>query len=381
MSIIDVLVKSLQDKPITRVENWSSVLDELKEHSVFCLPYDSIQKGNCLSDMEFRSYQLLCYKSIAMNMQLISEQNLMLELFEENNIPVVIIKGTAAAMYYRQPVFRSMGDIDIIVKPKDFEKAMQILGTNYKCVQTIEQNPRHAVYVSKNGVEIELHKYFSSNNRNKKKDLLDQLIYAGIDKREWHEVCGYKFPCLPTIENGLVLLSHICHHLQGSGIGYRQIIDFREFAVNEKKHISKFMKASEQVGLKKLAETLFYIYDHYLGTDFGFTDVNEAVAEELMQEITHAGNFGRKEIMDGGKRSEIVLKHAKNPLKMFIKLQHYGRSHWSTTEKLLILRPFSWIYQIGYYFKQVRINGGVSVIVKGRKRLSRKEKMLKMLGL
>lgn len=380
-SILDVLVKALLDEPITEIENWPCVLDELKNHCVFCLPYDSIRKGHCLQNLELKSYQILCYQSIAKSLQLLNEQKQMLDLFEENNIPVVVLKGSAAAMYYSHPEYRTMGDIDIIVKPEDFENAMQMLKTNYKCFQTLDENPRHAGFISKNGVEIELHKYFSFGNRNKKKDLLDQMIYAGVDKREWHIICGHRFPCLPTIENGLVLLNHIYQHLQGSGIGYRQIIDFREFVVNEKEHISMFLEVSEQVGLRKLAEALIYIYDHYMGTDIGSAEVNEEVAKELMQEITHAGNFGRKEFMDTGKRSEIVLKNAKNLIEMMGILQSYGRNHWKATEKFVFLRPFAWIYQIGYYINQVRINGGFSVVLEGRRRLSKKEKIFKELEL
>lgn len=381
MSILEVLVESLLDEPITRVENWPSVLNELREHAVFCLPYDSIRKGHCLSNTEYRAYQTLCYQGIAKNMQLLNEQKMLLELFEENSIPVVVLKGSAAAMYYRHPGYRLMGDIDIIVKPEDFDNAIQMLETNYKCVQTIEQNPRHAGFIGKNGVEIELHKYFTFGNRNKKKDLLDQLIYAGIDKRECHEVCGHKFPCLPSIENGLVLLNHIYQHLQESGIGYRQIIDFREFVVNEKEHISEFLEVSEQVGLRKLAEALICIYDYYMGTDIGSFEVDEAVVKELMQEIMHAGNLGRKESMNKEKHSELVLQHAKNPIEMVRRLQHYGRIHWKATEKITFLRPFAWIYQIGYYAKQVKNNGGLSVIVNGKRRLSKKEKLLKLLEL
>ena len=37
------------------------------------------------------------------------------QLFENNNIPLVILKGTAAAMYYPKPQLRTMGDIDFLV--------------------------------------------------------------------------------------------------------------------------------------------------------------------------------------------------------------------------------------------------------------------------
>ena len=118
-----------------------------------------------------------------------------------------------------------------------------------------------------------------------------------------------------------------------------------------------------------------------MGTDIGSAVVNEVVVKALMQEITHAGNFGKKEFTNTGKRSEIVLKNAKNPIEMMRILQSYGRNRWKATEQFVFLRPFAWIYQIGYYINQVRINGGFSVVLEGRRRLSNKEKMFKELGL
>lgn len=379
--VLDILTKGLSGKPIIKIEDWTNILKELKNHAVFCLPYDSIRKGGCLLESELAEYQKLCYRSISKNIQILNEQKRVVELFEENNIPFVILKGSAAAMYYRHPECRIMGDIDIIVKPVDLGRAIDLLGENYKCTETFNENPRHIGYMGKTAVEIELHKYFSFGERSRKKELLDQMIYEGVDNREWHEVRGYKFPCLPPIENGLVLLNHIYQHLQASGIGYRQIIDFREFVEAEKDYLPEFMEAAECVGLRKLAEALICIFNRYMGTSIEVTEVAEDIIKELMKEIMHAGNFGKKEGMDEVKRSALVLKASKNPIVLLKKLQRYGRVHWRATEKYIFLRPFAWIYQIGYYINQVKMNGGLSVIVKGKKRLSEKEKLFKTLGL
>lgn len=381
--VLDILTKSLKEEPIKNIRNWLQVLNDLKNQATICIPYDAINRGGCLTNDEMKAYKLICYQNITNNTLIMSEQRHMLELFEMNNIPVVLLKGSAVAMYYPQPRFRILGDIDIIVKPEDYAKAYQLLGENYQCTQTQYENPRHSGFIGKSGVLIELHRYFSFGRKVEKKQLLDQIIYEGIDRREWHKIGEYNFPCLPSIENGLVILSHICQHIQANGIGYRQLIDFREFVVAEREQINTFLAVAEKVGLAKLAEVLIAIYNKYMGTDINISmeKVDDVAVDALLQMCMHAGNFGGKETMDVGKRSAIVLKRFKHPVATLVLFQRFGRTHWKATDKYVFLRPFAWIYQIGYYFKQVKINGGLSVIVEGKQQLEDKKSMLKRLHL
>lgn len=383
LQLLEILSNALNGSPIEEIQDWPALLQEMKIQAVLGLPYETIKRSGCLSKEQVGTYQRLCFQVIAKNMQLFSEQQKMVDLFESHQIPFVILKGSSAAIYYPHPEYRSMGDIDIIVKPADFDRAYEVLHKYYKCIQTLNDNPRHASFVGETGVEIELHKFFSHGERNEKKELLDQMIYAGIDRREWKEIAGHQFPSLPPIENGLVLLSHVYQHLQNTGIGYRQLADFRQFVEAEQENLEAFLAAAESVGLSGLAEALICVYEKYMGVSVGlkFTPIRDEVINELMHAITNSGNFGRKETMDAGRRAEIVMKKSRNPFILFRTLQRYGRSHWRASEKYVFLRPFAWIYQIGYYIHQARINGGLSVITKGKNRITTKEKLFEELGL
>ena len=48
-------------------------------------------------------------------LQILDEQTKLYHLFDDAGIPMAIIKGCAAAMYYPAPLHRSMGDIDFVV--------------------------------------------------------------------------------------------------------------------------------------------------------------------------------------------------------------------------------------------------------------------------
>ena len=54
-------------------------------------------------------------------------QQQLCELFKANDIPLVILKGTAAAAYYTNPAQRSLGDIDYLVPLEYFDQAKELL--------------------------------------------------------------------------------------------------------------------------------------------------------------------------------------------------------------------------------------------------------------
>ena len=70
----------------------------------------------------------------------------------------------------------------------------------------------------KNGVSVEIHRFFASLNDPNHAKLLDDQIIENINSSH----------VLPDKVNGLVLLEHISQHLE-SGLGLRQIIDWMMF--------------------------------------------------------------------------------------------------------------------------------------------------------
>ena len=82
-------------------------------------------------------------------MRMLHEQNTLVNLFKANIIPFVIIKGTAAAVYFPSPASRTYGDIDIYLSEEHFEFAKSLLESNgYKY---IDDEDRHYEYI-KNGI-------------------------------------------------------------------------------------------------------------------------------------------------------------------------------------------------------------------------------------
>lgn len=77
------------------------------------------------------------------------------------SVPFVILKGTSASQYYPHSEYRTLGDIDIMTSRKDFDAAYQeLLDNGYKNTKSLL---REETFV-KNGIIIELHRYFASFN-------------------------------------------------------------------------------------------------------------------------------------------------------------------------------------------------------------------------
>lgn len=82
-------------------------------------------------------------------------------------IPYVVLKGLTAAIYYPDPLRRTLGDIDIIVRPEDFSRTYNALvNAGYKTDDPEIGDSRH-VHFTLNGVVIELHRRYAVLNEPK----------------------------------------------------------------------------------------------------------------------------------------------------------------------------------------------------------------------
>ncbi|WP_024855841.1 nucleotidyltransferase domain-containing protein [Ruminococcus albus] len=226
--------------------DWDEVVKEAKAQTVLGIISPVIPVKDVSVEMGKATY-----------MRILFEQDKLIKLLDANDIPCVILKGSAAAQYYPKPYLRAMGDIDILVTRDRFEEAVELLESNgYIYVHNKDENghmlayERNIVY-KKNGIIIELHHHFSSEGFD-----MDDILEQGIYKREYRELDGYKIPVLPDIENGLVLLGHINQHMRGCDLGLRQIIDWEVFlhkAMDRNLWDNKYIPIARSIGLDELA--------------------------------------------------------------------------------------------------------------------------------
>ena len=334
--MFDVLRACLFTDEDVNLLDWQSVFNEMKQQTVAALP--GIWLRSHLDAEPWLSY---CTLQLAQWVRVMHAQDKLLQLLETNNIPCVILKGAAAAMAYPHPMLRTMGDVDILVKRSDFESTATLLESNgYVLTEERDSTSHHYAY-AKDHISFELHKRIPIVSESDEKWM--SLFEKGIDLREWHETKGHRFPVLPKLLNGLVLIFHIDQHLR-EALGLRQIIDWMMYVhtlpQDKWEELQPLLKSA---GVERLALTTTVMCQRYLGLREIVEEDNSYPVDDLMSYILEKGNFGKKAGLDG-KIATFGLSSTERG-GFFRRLQAGGMSRWEAAKKHPVLRPFAWIYQ------------------------------------
>ena len=286
---------------------------------------------------------------------LMEQQQELIAGLSQAGIPCAILKGAAADQYYPKPEYRCMGDIDLIVRPEDFDRALALVQKDW---ELLLENSRHKD-LRRNGVLLELHRAFSSFRAPQLSQFLDNAIFDSIPQAENRRLGKFTFPCLPKKINGLILLTHINIHME-TGLGMRQMIDWMMYVdreLDDRFWQEEFSHAARHLGLEKLAITVTRMCQIYLGLREDITwcrEAEEDLCADLLDHTFRQGNFGRK-TTDRINIAIGVVSAAKNLPVFFRELQRRGMINWKAAQKHGILRPFAWLFQI---FRYIRLGIG-----------------------
>lgn len=360
--------------------DWNAVFTEMKNQAVAALPLYLVRSAGFQNLDVQRPWEEYIIRSQGHWLCIMHEQSSLLNLLEANNIPSVILKGSAAAITYPHPSLRMMGDIDIFVKRCDHSLAAKLLEENgYSLVQDKKACSSHFSY-SKSGIAIELHRKIPIVEDTDEYRL--KSFEEGIDHRIWLEIDSFKFPVFPPVLNGMVLLFHINQHLR-EGLGLRQIIDWGMYIKNlPPLQWPKLLDFIRSVHMETLAITVTAMCEKYLGIipEFEYGTYDDALVVDLMEYIISKGNFGQK----GGKeeKTSAVFLDMANPIRILKRLEKGGLYRWKATKRYALLRPFAWIYQIGYILYKLTCNQmTLQNMIRAHKTSLKQRGLIKRLGL
>ena len=275
-------------------------------------------------------------------------------IMKNAGIPCTILKGFASALYYSDPLIRSMGDVDFLVDTDNFEQANNILLEN-GFESANKNNDVHDIYLSK-VCRCEMHFQPSGIPNGKagvkiRKYLSDLLEKSETAKTELGDII------VPSeYHHGLIILLHMCHHLTGDGLGLRHLCDWAVFldSVGEEKFLEMFKKTFKDIGLWEFAKIMTFISCKYLGLK-GMSwakNADKKLADYILIDIIIGGNFGQKH---ADRSHESLLISSKNQketsmLKQFlISANSIVYKNWKAARKIKILLPFGWIFFGGRY--------------------------------
>lgn len=297
--------------------------------------------------------------------QIAAGQNEICGLLQEVGVPVAVMKGLAAAIYYPIPEYRAMGDVDLLVSPANYENAVEFLKEKGYVLTEDQESQYHTSFVKYN-ILYELHKSPAGVHRAYEGDTIAKYILSGLKHVEVNEIGQDQFPILPWKQNGMELIWHIRQHLY-NGLGLRQIIDWMMFVnyMLDDKRMKEYMPDLKKCGLDSLAIVVTKMCQKYLGLshdNITWCDgADENVCDELMTFIMGQGDFGVK-AMD--EKTAKVFSGYSNPKAMLQKLQSLGENEWGLLKKYPVLSPLAFFYGAVVAGRPILTkNGGIKQLI------------------
>lgn len=327
--------------------DWQAVTKELQAQAIMGVIAGS-DIPECVPAQTRAQWENLALLQGSRFYQLLHQQDQLLALLAKNDISLVILKGMAAAVYYPAPEIRAMGDVDFLVPRDQVEKTYDLMRANgYELYLEKEAHNKH-IELQKAGIRFELHRYFGIFDSVDKMAYMDDILQKGLQNIEWRACAESRFPMLPPLENGLVLLEHAAGHFR-DGLGLRHITDWMLYAhacLTDDFWAKSFLPAAQALGLDVFAQVLTKMCQRHLGLSESIRwcqQANAALCDQLMDYVLEQGNFGSKQ-MDVGGRVARVLSDQRSVVGWMRQLQESGMCHWKAAKRYAVLKPFAWLY-------------------------------------
>lgn len=215
----------LQDKSefIFEPADWEKFYQKARIHEVHTVIYPVVAAlppqlgpGNLLKT-RWHTETLLSSMHQLQNIKRISE---VLRVLHQEGVPVIALKGLVLMNDYPYPELRTMGDVDLLVQPKDLRYAEEIL----KALGYLEgvRGSKHITYECPNQLPIELHWSLIDERDWKQAKEFNDIVWEYARLQSSHEAPAYH---LSPEDMVLHLLLHMGTHLKHSGFGLRQLCD------------------------------------------------------------------------------------------------------------------------------------------------------------
>lgn len=295
------------DIRIDRATDWQEVYQLAQEQSVQGLVLQGIDWFKVQSS-KFNIPQVLLLQWIA-EVQVIEQQNKdmnafiadLIEKLRKNDIYALLVKGQGVAQCYEKPLWRSAGDVDLLLSDDNYDKAKMYLTPLASEVETEYVGGKH-LGMTIDGWVVELHgslRVGLPNWINRELDDIQTDTFKCGNVRSWMNDRTQVF--MLGKENDIVyVFVHFLNHFYKEGVGLRQICDWCRLMwmyrneINVEKietRIKKMRLVSEWKAFYNLASRYLGMPD--LGSGLMVHDSRfDKKADRIMKFILKSGNMG-----------------------------------------------------------------------------------------
>lgn len=215
----------------------------------------------------------------------------------------LLVKGQGIAQCYERPLWRSCGDVDLLLDRENYEKAKSFL---IPLAGQVDEEDRDILHqgMKLDQWTVELHGTMLMGITGRINRVLGETqlaIFNGGGVRSWQ---NGKVPVyLPSPDNDIILVfAHILMHFFIGGVGLRQICDWCRLLYTFKNSLNYGLLESRirKMGLMSEWRAFYALATKYLGMPevpcFMFQDSGdpqwERKADRIMELVLESGNFG-----------------------------------------------------------------------------------------
>lgn len=253
------------------------------------------------------------------NQQINAKITQLIPEFVKAGVPVVVVKGQAIAQCYKNPFSRMPGDIDLIVKPEDYERAKAIIRNLSGEEGTDDSGVKHFA-ATVGDIEVEVHGTIHTSLSSRINDMLDEMqaeVFADGGSREWD--CNGVDVKIPSADfDALYIFLHLLQHFFCGGLGLRQLCDMAMSLHANKGHIDeqKLIERIERMKIVSEWKAFIAFLVNYLGLPeqeaplYDRKFINQA--DRIWKYIRKTGNFGKNKSRKYGMNSSYLLRKAES---------------------------------------------------------------------
>ena len=223
----------------------------------------------------------------------------------QEDVYAILVKGQGIAQCYEKPLWRSSGDVDLLLSEKNYQRANQMLSPIATSVDEEIVNRRH-IALTIDGWTVELHGSLKCGlwrNVNRLLDKVQNAVFYEGKVRSWVNERTQVFLPAPD-EDVILVFSHILQHFFKEGVGLRQICDWCRLLWTYRDSIDRTLLESriQMAGVISEWRAFAALATKYLGMPIeamplfnendNHNDKLKRKADKIMEFVLECGNFG-----------------------------------------------------------------------------------------
>lgn len=255
----------------------------------------------------------------------------LIEKLRKEDVYALLVKGQGIAQCYERPLWRSSGDVDLLLSEDNYKKAIQLLTSQASSIEDESTYKKH-IAMTIDGWSVELHGTLRSGlwgSIDKEIDDTQNALFLGGSVRSWRNGGTQIF--LPAAdEDVFFVFTHILQHFYKEGIGLRQICDWCRLMWTYKESLNQGLLESRirKAGVMTEWKAFAALAVEYLGMPadamplYGANNKWSKKAQKVMAFIMETGNFGNNRDYSYRQKYPFVVFKA---ISLWRHLQDFGR--------------------------------------------------------